>query len=320
MFLKTNCFVEHAVTIRRQTNRDALFSRLLGCWFSVFPFKLSDLTCGVPAKPLKESEKKALLTGDTGNFPVRLSEEERARLLKDFGEEDALKSYNEEAGAILKGLSFKSTARSDECGGVASDDVTFSGTLKRITSECIGDDILLRKKNRYSLAPLSMTTVAQKIGIVSSHRSMRAPDAKTLDQSLNGTFGLSSYLDKKELGLIENLSPKLLKISTRCSTMNGVMQQLENLGHAPAEHVEGLNVELFDYQRQAVGWALDREREGGLERFLWTKLPVECTEVIAGRGKTKPMQLYYSPVLDLFKKEAPDDVRGGLIAAQMGLG
>ena len=102
--------------------------------------------------------------------------------------------------------------------------------------------------------------------------------------------------------------------------MNGVMQQLENLGHAPAAHVEGLNVELFDYQRQAVGWALDREREGGLERFLWTKLPVECTEVIAGRGKTKPMQLYYSPVLDLFKKEAPDDVRGGLIAAQMGLG
>jgi hypothetical protein len=100
--------------------------------------------------------------------------------------------------------------------------------------------------------------------------------------------------------------------------MNGLMQQLENLGHTPANHVDGLNVELFDFQREAVGWALEREQEGGVEKFLWTKLPEQSLEVTKGRPKS--VQLYYSPVLDLFRVDEPPDVRGGLIAAQMGLG
>lgn len=101
--------------------------------------------------------------------------------------------------------------------------------------------------------------------------------------------------------------------------MNGLLQQCENLGHSSLEHVDGLNVELFDFQKEAVRWALDREERGGVEKFLWTELPLE-NQLYITATQSESHKLYYSPVLDAFRKDKPADIRGGLIATQMGLG
>lgn len=318
VYLSKSAFVGTG-SATRQGKRQALFSRLLGCWYSVDRFKLSDLTCGMRAKPLSEEKKKdLLLRTHTGLIPSRLTEAERRDLLDDVGNEEALAAYNTEVDAISKNLSFKASESSDNCGVIASSDTSFAGTLKRIASSCLVDDVISRSNY------LGRTSVATKLGIASCHRSMR-PYSRGSEEYLRNvilheTNGFTSYLDQKEHGLIDNLHQKFRKSSSRCSTMNGLLQQLENLGHAPAEQADGLNVELFDFQRQAVGWALERERQGGIERFLWTKLPTECSEVLVGANKMKPVQLYYSPILDLFSQEEPNDTRGGLIAAQMGLG
>jgi len=320
--LRQKCFVEtNSGSTNRQQQRVALFSRLLGCWYDVFPFKLSDLTSGIHVKPLSERRKKDILSnGNTGLVPNALTEEERKELLNDVEDDAVVKAYNEEVDEVSKTMSFKASVRSEDCGVVADSDVTFSGTLKRIASACLVDDVC-EKAIDYRL-PLGLTGAASKLGIVSTHRSMRPTGSLSIHgYEMKKTFGFTSYLDQKEYGLVENLQSSLRKMKNRCETMNGLLQQLENLGHAPADHVEGLNVELFDFQRQAVGWALDRERgEGGLERFLWTKLPDESRIVLLEKKRTDPIQLYYSPVLDMFRMGAPSDVRGGLIAAQMGLG
>ena len=320
--LRKKCFVEtHSGSTSRQLKRDALFSRLLGCWYDVFPFKLSDLTSGIHVKPLSERKRKDILSnGLTGLIPNQLTEEERKELLNDVEDDAVVKAYNAEVDEVSKNLSFKASARSEECGVVADSDVTFAGTLKRIASSCLVDDVY-EKAIDYRL-PLGLTGAASKLGIASTHRNMRPAGTLSINNyDMKKTFGFTSYLDQKEYGLVENLQPSLRKMKKRCETMNGLLQQLENLGHAPADHVEGLNVDLFDFQRQAVGWALDRERgEGGLERFLWTKLPDESRIVLLDKKRTDPIQLYYSPVLDLFRMNAPPEVRGGLIAAQMGLG
>jgi len=95
-------------------------------------------------------------------------------------------------------------------------------------------------------------------------------------------------------------------------SLKGVMEHLENLHHAPIPFVEGLNIELLEFQRQSVQWALERETTpGGVQSFLWAKLPS-----VAEAGQ----DLYYSPILERFRRDKPQLVRGGIIAEEMGLG
>ena len=318
--LKKKCFVENYVgNSDRQKTRKALFSRLLGSFYNIFPFKLSDLTNGVHVKPLSEVEKKNILRiGNTGLPASTLTNDEQNNLLDDFSD-DIVKAYNEEVDEFSKKLSFKASTRTEDCGVVADNDVTFAGTIKRITSAALVDDVSQKDRHRKQILG-HHSGISSKLGVASTHRNMRCANSTKLHDNLNPTFGFTSYLDPKEYGLTENLLGSLKRVNRRCRTMNGLLQQLENLGHAPASQAEGLNVKLFDFQRQAVGWALDREREGGVERFLWTKLPDQSRRVMLNRKKTEPCQLYYSPVLDMFRTSKPSDVRGGLIAAQLGLG
>lgn len=95
-------------------------------------------------------------------------------------------------------------------------------------------------------------------------------------------------------------------------SIDEIMISLENLGHASEEFVEGLNVELLPFQKQALKWALEREQTpGGIQSFYWSKLPDE---------EGRPTDLYYNPILSHFRKDKPDVVRGGILAAAMGLG
>lgn len=325
VYLKKNSFVETHVagSFERQRLRKALFSRLLGCFYNVFPFKLSDLTNGIHVKPLSKSSKESILrSGRTGLRPNILTEDERMNLLDDIGNDAGVKAYNKEVDDVSKRLSFKASTRTEDCGVVADRDATFVGTLKCITSASLVDDVSA-KDQYYGTLLGHQSGISSKLGVASTHRNMRNKDSRSFhstDAHINPSFGFTSYLDPKEYGLMDNLLPSFTRVNKRCNTMNGLLQQCENLGHAPAGQAEGLNVKLFDFQSQAVGWALDREREGGVERFLWTKLPDKSRLVLLNKKATEPCQLYYSPVLDMFRTSEPPDIRGGLIASQMGLG
>jgi hypothetical protein len=76
-------------------------------------------------------------------------------------------------------------------------------------------------------------------------------------------------------------------------TMIGV----ENLGHESEDCVEGLKIELLDFQRQSLKWALEREKQmGRVQSFIWSKLP--------SRGEGQE-DLYFNPILNLFWKDKP---------------
>jgi SWI/SNF-related matrix-associated actin-dependent regulator of chromatin subfamily A3 len=102
-------------------------------------------------------------------------------------------------------------------------------------------------------------------------------------------------------------------LASNTKSINALLVHLENLGHEEAPFVEGLNVELLPYQRQTLQWALDREQNpGGLQSFLWTKLPHVEDENVP--------DLYYNLLLQKITTEKPKLVRGGIIAEEMGLG
>lgn len=299
-----------------------IFSHLLGVWFGVPRFNLSELTRGLRAEPSSiEYKKKCLGVG-------RMDQAKVDKLISEWTsrENDMIKNYNDKATVVSDNLSFQSSAKADGFGGTVGSDRSFKGTLQRFAAENIFDDLVFGRKRYWSdrsdevMFNRGETPVAAEMAINSAHRGIckNFADGPTIFP----TDGLTSYLDKDDKSLARTLTDKVCHFRRRCETMNGIMQELENLGHKPVEHVEGLNVDLFDFQREAVGWALEREHvEGGLESFLWTKLPGQFMESLSANGqKRKPVDLYYSPILDAFKKTKPADIRGGLIAAQMGLG
>ena len=82
----------------------------------------------------------------------------------------------------------------------------------------------------------------------------------------------------------------------------------ESLGHAAEDHVDGLEIELLEFQKQALKWAVDREQmPGGIQSFFWSKV-------------SNDLPLYYNPILHQFREDPPAVVRGGFLAQEMGLG
>ena len=320
------------MNIRRICDREAFFSRLLGCWFNLFPFKLSDLTNGIQIKPLSNAEKLRFLSEATDSYGSRIdTSSERKNLSKKIENPRNVERYNDAATEVSKTMCFFASSHSQDCGVVADSGESFVDTIKSITSASILDDVsnmdFLLNGNS-----LGLTAAASELGITSVHRTLGRDSQYSLDGDIiRRSLGFTTYLDKNEFELVHNLKHAARKVRSRCSTMNGLLQQCENLGHKPADHVDGLNVDLFDFQKQAVGWALEREKVGGVERFLWMQVPEKCQVVSSlsqkkvgertvSSAKYKGCQLYYSPVLDMFTLDEPSDVRGGLIAAQMGLG
>lgn len=98
------------------------------------------------------------------------------------------------------------------------------------------------------------------------------------------------------------------------SSLSDLLVDLENLGHPTGiERVPALNVELRHYQKQALTWAVEQERqpERGLLRSI-------SAELYSSTGT--PTGVWFSPFSGWLTKEKPIDVRGGFIATEMGMG
>jgi hypothetical protein len=80
----------------------------------------------------------------------------------------------------------------------------------------------------------------------------------------------------------------------KTTSMNGILEQLENLGHEGVPYIEGLNVKLLEFQRQALKWALEREAvAGGIQGYWWAKLPTSGCPT---------QDIYIHPILGAFRK------------------
>ncbi len=277
---------------------------------------------------MTNQKKKLLLSSITGIRPRKLKTSDKDRLLDELDNDDALKKYKDEAQTIESSLSFISSSGKKHNGGVSGSDTSFRGTLCRYYRETLFDDLVRIHydldsgrdwdSNKFDCA-FGVSPAGRAMGIESTHRQMLGPKSGFL--SLSTTYGVKSYLGEEDLSVaLQYLKQEANQRKYEGKSINGLLTDLENLHHQPVEHIDGLNVELFDFQREAVGWANERERTpGGLQSFLWTKIPSAAQEYISAT-KTIPVDLYYSPVLDTFRKDKPEDIRGGIIAEQMGLG
>ena len=301
------------------------FARFLGAWYSVFPFKLSELTYGLPLEYLVTEQQ---IKGFHRRLSRHLTPQEKhylknSDLRKTLDDEniEEFRAYNEESKAIDSSLSFISSSSHKRTGGFCDNDTTFRGTLRRYFRETLADDLLsfdwCESQNIFGISPAGQAL----LGSISTHRKMRFPGLPNQSRSsIFPTHGVRSYLNSNDLWLLLKFFGQQIKDKRRdCSTtINGLLTELENLRHEPIDHIDGFsnNLQLLDFQRETVMWAYERETmPGGIQEFLWTKLPsaskhVSATEVV-------PVDVYFSPVLNILKTEKPSIIRGGFIAEQM---
>jgi hypothetical protein len=206
-------------------------------------------------------------------FPYSLRE-----LGRQFGERE--KAHEE--------LSFDSSSGSEVLGGVSSNDSSFVGTLKRYFSETFAEEVVAGFTD-----PLASTdTDSLKHGISLRQRCLLG--------DVEPGFHLNS------------LETKCREITSSTTSVKGMLNHLENLGHGEISSVEGLNVNLLDFQRQTLKWALERENSpGGIQNLFWAKAPV-----LGGESE----EIYYSPILNCFSRNKPLLVRGGIINEDRALG
>ncbi len=282
---------------------------LLGAWFNIFPFSLSDLTGSIRARTVN-----ALRSNLFSKLPFAADEDGEEALesiLESATEamEEAVENFNEDVATREGKLSLQSSlGNSCLLGGVCSSDTTFNGVLRRYLSEMLPDYINSEERNFKA----EVSWFGQAAGVTAHHRVMRAREDDGEFKFRPSTF--ESYISDEEVPIAcENLEPDCRMLASHTKSINALLVHLENLGHDEAPFVEGLNVELLPFQRQTLQWALDREQNpGGLQSFLWAKLPRVEDKNVA--------DLYYNPLLKNITSKKPKLVRGGIIAEEMGLG
>lgn len=262
LFLGKNSKVVASGISRKEKNKQ-LFSRVLGSFYDVFPFKLKDLTFGLEAKQINTTRQKIIISDDS--FSRNASERNKHEKIFQSDEyKEALEKFNEESKVERDKNSFMSSLDKDDCGGTCDNDASFSGTLRKYFRESIIHDVYQRGEARGRL--LRSTAIGRAMGFSSCHRDIEVesryggtPNFSHAHGNYLPTDGFRSYVKEEEQEfLFLNLFDKMKERHSRLRSLDGILRQLENLGHAPADHTDGLNVELFDFQRQALKWAIER--------------------------------------------------------------
>jgi len=192
-------------------------------------------------------------------------------------EKDAVKLFNKSVDNSRKKLSLVSGMGSDVLGGTSPspspNETSFRGILQRYFEEILPECV---------------------------------------HQHVTDGFSFESFLSPNDYKMALQTAGDATKVIRQTSSLKGLMDNLENRGHAPAPFVEGLTVELLPFQLQSLQWMIERETiPGGIQSYFWTKLP----------SVAQPnTDVYYNPILGRLKTENPNLVRGGILAEQMGLG
>lgn len=301
-------------------------TEVLGTWFGVLPLSLKDV-CGVLPADVDPVEVTSHLFGNYEQAltlpmaPFKVTE-------KDCQEEvdsalakldETADSHNESVEERTSSYALETATDCSMLGGVCGNQSDFAGVVRRYVTELL-PDIVVKSSNSYSSYP-SRDLVQSELGLVSKHRAMRKTNkgvvpsleemrlvhVRTIDPLGRSMLSLEDYAVAAIC-----LADSAQTVHSKTGSLNGVMDHLQNLGHAVAPLVEGLTVELLPFQRQTLQWAAEREQTpGGVNSFLWPKLPS-----VAQPNK----ELYFNPILGELTDTKPNLVRGGFISEQMGLG
>lgn len=303
---------------RFKTKGAASFNKLLGAWYDVFPLALSEISGSLTAKePSKDDRGSGYYFARSDRSipvpPFTASPEEVQSEMKKNRKEigSSVKDLNERAASFRQGLCLESTHESKMLGGVSPVEAGFSNTLQRYFGEMLVEDVVKGSEN-------GGKWFNNCRGIVSSHRSMRAGGAGLPGTKISQNRFVDSsvlhdlcYVRSEDRPLAFSLRESCNSIFHGTASIAGMIAHCENLNHNEVAYVEGLNVELLQFQRQSVHWALAREtQEGGLQSWLWPKLPQTAYP------RKKPV--YYNPIIETFRTKKPHLCRGGIVAEEMG--
>ena len=252
-------------------------ARFFGVWFGVAPFKLSDLHVNLSAKTTENVSdclhpNKQITVPPFSLTSDAISEKRKTAFA---AEDEAVEVFNAGvADARNANFALESGTGSELLGGTHAPGTDLSGTLKRFLQEIIPDCI-------FQQAPKTPSNpwYDTEVGIVSDHRTMQKRTMpvnyglQDLAQSSDGIL-FDSFLSREDYAVALRTTLDARALEGQTSSLTGLMNHLENRGHAPAPFVEGLTVELLPFQSQSLQWAIERETApGGLQSFFWTKLP-----------------------------------------------
>ena len=292
----------------------ASFNKLLGAWFDVFPFALSDIAGSLKAHDDSDSFIGALRGfGSRSRVPVPPFIVSSTKVMEalDAIENDkktAMKEHNSLAKKYRGSLCLQSTQENRKLGGQSLQEPGFSNVLQAYFREILVEDV-------YKGESSGLISLHLGLGITSNHRRMRHSNIHLLELSTIRSNEESprdlSYLRFEDVPLAQTLKNACRSIFCCTQSLKGIMTHCENLGHNEIPPFNGLTVDLLQFQRQAVQWALEREQmEGGIQCFLWPELPR-----IGSHRNQQPV--YFNPITETFRTTKPNLVRGGMIASEM---
>ena len=202
-------------------------------------------------------------------------------------------------------FSLTSGTGSAAMGGICTNETDFEGTMRRFYRE-----IAFECATEFDSDPVPWHWKAT--GVLSDHRAMQSSIAVDITGEMTAQLGAASYslgtcFSKEDQAKLYRTGDEASELQKQTKSLKGLLDLVENRGHAEAPFVEGLNVELLPFQNQALQWALERETSsGGIQSYFWTKLPriASVNEVC-----------YYNPILGKFSCSKPSLVRGGIVSA-----
>lgn len=194
-------------------------------------------------------------------------------------------NHNEEAERLRSSLALMSSTGNPDVGGFTDADISFRGTLEKYYRESFGDHI---GGGRFV-----------DLDKISDHKNRWSSGG-----------GLSWVVSYRDRAFAEKfLNKGVIDAQKNDRRTECVLANLENLGHASELTCEGLTVEMLEFQKQSLKWAMERETTpGGIQSYFWPKVPINGSE------------LYFNPITQNFRTTKPREVRGGIIADEMGLG
>lgn len=293
--------------MRENSRRDDLpiASYVVGCWFGFFPLDLAGIGGTLKGSPLECKNLRWFKDRPQEEFHIQANK---------FGR--ALAQYNEKVDELRSSLSLTpSTSDVQDLVGFSTNNTSPEAVLTSFYREALAG--VRRKCGR----PLYFPSF--------DHSCRSTSDAcQWMKISNHNRFDYSGRLHGHDHDFILKYRDKLvakicLEPALEEATKNNhgirnfaegdspqeLLTCLENLGHEAELTCEGLTVELLDFQKQTLKWAMERETTpGGIQSYLWFKLPIADSD------------LYFNPVGGWFREGKPREVRGGIIADEMGLG
>ena len=153
-------------------------------------------------------------------------------------------------------------------GGISSEDTSIRGQYRSLCRDLIIEESDLLE----SAAHTSDLEYLQKSWSYNQKYGSDARRLYTSHTSRQEYMKASAYVHREDIPMVyANAIFDLKKSKLEKKSLNGLLNSLENVGHRAAPDVEGFNVTLHEYQKQAVGFMLDRETKDSRD-LLWCKV------------------------------------------------